>query len=121
MTVMRCVESDQLRVKWAENLRAAYEDDEVLVTTFFDEPSGVLMSRDRWGVGLQRKPVEESLRVVLNSRNARTTLRAQREGLRRGHHTVVTLWKEERAVLAPYKWAVEAFPELDLAAVAASS
>ncbi|WP_460726973.1 hypothetical protein [Nocardia heshunensis] len=117
---MRHVESDQLRVKWADNLRAAYEDDEVLVTTFFDEPAGVLMSRDRWHSGLQRSPVEESLRVVLNSRTARTNLRAQREGLRRGRHTIVTLWNEERAVLAPYRWAVEAFPEMDFADTADS-
>ncbi|MBL1080250.1 hypothetical protein JK358_38230 [Nocardia sp. 2] len=117
---MRQVESDQLRVNWADSLRAAYEYGEVLVTTFHDEPAGVLMSREKWAQGVQRLPVEESLQIVLNSREARTKLRAQREGLRRGKHTIVTLWNEERAVLAPYQWAVQAFPDLELPAPAPS-
>ncbi|WP_156052425.1 hypothetical protein [Nocardia carnea] len=111
---MDVIEYDYLRSHLSQELKKAYHDDGISVVAYLDHPVGVLMSRGVWALGQQEKSVPRTLMdEPLNSRAARPKLRVLRERLEKGRHITLTVWDNE-AIIAPYDWAREAFPDWDL-------
>ncbi|WP_280369326.1 hypothetical protein [Nocardia abscessus] len=109
----RVVDVSDLRSNWKAELKAAADGD-VLVVSHWGDPEAVLVPLDVWKRGRREVPVEEMFVGELPSRDARTQMRQLRESVRGGRHVAVTVWGEVRGVLAPYRWAVVAFPEMEL-------
>lgn len=104
-----------LSTKWASQMNAAHDDNQVIVAEYWGTPVAVLISHDLWSIGQERAqapaPYEE-----LNSRAVPSSLRDIREKLGRGKHTVVTVDGEPKVAFARYDWAREVFQELGLPA-----
>jgi hypothetical protein len=111
---LRLIDITELRRKLAEQVKKTYEDNAITVVAWFDQPGGVLMPMEFWDLGQQRQPVDEMLVERIGTRAGRDKLRVLRDELRRGKHTIMTIWSDDRAAFAPYDWARSAFPEWDL-------
>ena len=86
----------------------------VVVVRWTNVPEAVLLSPDRWESGCAVKDVADSELTMVGTREMKSRLHELRAELWKGHHTVVTFHNKPRAVLAPYAWAREVFPTLDL-------
>lgn len=111
---LRLIDITELRRKLAEQVKKTYEDDAITIVAWFDQPGGVLMPMESWHLGQQRQPVDEMLVERIGTRAGRDKLRVLKDELRRGKHTIMTIWSDDRAAFAPYDWARRAFPEWDL-------
>lgn len=117
---IRRIDSTQLRRKLAEQVTRTYEDNTITIVAWHDEPGGVLMPMEFWHLGQQDRPgqpgqpVDEALVERIGTRAGRDKIRVMKDELRRGRHTIMTVWSDDRAVFAPYDWARSAFPEWEL-------
>ncbi|WP_433635480.1 hypothetical protein [Nocardia sp. CA-120079] len=111
---LRLIDITKLRRKLAEQVNETYEQEAVTVVAWFDQPGGVLMPMKYWHLGQRSQPVDEMLVERIGTRAGRDKLRVLRDELRRGKHTIMTVWSDDRAAFAPYEWTRRAFPEWEL-------
>lgn len=116
---MEFVDSQTLRDQTKALMQEA-EANGVVVVRWTNVPEAVLLSPDRWESGCAVKDVADSELTMVGTREMKSRLHELRTKLWRGHHTVVTFHNKPRAVLAPYAWAREVFPTLDLPEAEAS-
>lgn len=111
---LRLIESTELRRKLAEQVTKTYEDNAISIVAWYGRSEAVLMPMDLWNLGRQRRAVDEMMVERIGTRDGRDKLRTLTADLRRGRHTIMTVWREDRAAFAPYDWARAAFPEWGL-------
>lgn len=112
---MTVVTFTMLARAWASHMNAAHDDNQVIVAEYSKKPAAVLISHDLWLSGQERAPERAGFEQI-QSGAAPGALKAIRERLRFGKHTVVTVDGHAKVAFAPYEWARTVFEELGLPA-----
>ncbi|MGF6881720.1 hypothetical protein ABH933_001231 [Nocardia sp. GP40] len=113
MGVREEIEASALRDHWRAGLDAAFAG-AVHIVRRYGVPEVVLLPEAEWRRGRRAVAVDDMFISELPSKDARTQWRKLRVSVRDGHHTAVTVSGVVQGVLAPYRWAVRAFPEWKL-------
>ncbi|GAB4590313.1 hypothetical protein [Nocardia sp. IFM 10818] len=112
------VDTEVLRRKWSACWKAAAADKFVQVNWWGRTPTAVLLSEGMWRerqVLNRRLVVPDSKVGELSTSDARTQLAEILDDVAAGYHTLLLFHGKAKAVVAPYVWVREAFPELMLA------
>ncbi|WP_067721679.1 hypothetical protein [Nocardia yamanashiensis] len=112
------VDTEGLRTRWSACWKTAAADRFVQVNWWGSRPTALLVSAGMWQ---ERQKLDRAL-LVPDSRvherttsDARTQLTDVLDDLEAGVHTVLLFHGKAKAVVVPYVWARQAFPELMLA------